>query len=234
MKIRSVIADDEKSAVEGMQQLLSEFCTDVEIAGTATNVIDTVRLVRELQPDVLFLDIEMPPETGFDVLNELGEEAPVVIFVTAYNHYAIRALRENAFDYLLKPVSIDDLRAAVERVREKQTAPAAFGQAERLTISTTDGFYFVSTAEIIRVEASGSYSELHLADGRKIVASRNIGHFERLLKKRGFFRAHNSHLLNLSMVKKFLRRDGYFVEMQDNSIVEISRRKKDEFLEAMG
>ena len=233
MSVHTIIIDDEPNAVLGLKRLLAEYCPEIKVVGEAGNARAAGELIRESKPDLVFLDVNLQGSTGFDVIEAFPQRNFRVIFVTAFDEHIIRALRERASDYLHKPVNIDELQKAVKRIQAELLADRAV-RNDRLTIATAEGFVYVNKSEIIRIEGSGSYSELHLAGDKRIIASKNIGYFDRLLSQQGFFRVHNSHMVNLSRVNRFLRRDGYFVEMDDSALVEISRRKKEEFLSIMG
>jgi len=242
--IKAVIVDDEQAAVEGLQTMLSEFCKDVEVVGSANSIIDGIKTIQQTKPNLVFLDIEMPYGNGFDILEAIPEKEFQVIFVTAYDHYAIKAIKYSALDYLLKPVDIDDLESAVEKLRESITNKnfpkydmlmenVKAKHPLKLALPTLDGFLYIPVEHITRIEANGSYSDVYLDSGEKHIVSRNLRWYEELLDERVFFRAHKSHIINLKHVKKFSRSEGGTVEMEDGSIVEISRRKKDDFQRMM-
>ena len=242
--IKAVIIDDELHAVENLQAMLTEFIEDIEVVGSANAIVEGIKVVQNAKPDLVFLDIEMPYGNGFDVLEAIPEKNFQVIFVTAYDHYAIKAIKYSALDYLLKPVDVEALEEAVEKAREaigKKDFPKYDTLMEnvnsthplKLALPTLDGFLYVNVEHICRIEANGSYSDVYLDDGEKHIVSRNLRWYEELLDPSKFFRAHKSHLINLLRVKKFSRSEGGTVEMEDGSIVEISRRKKDDFQKMM-
>ena len=242
--IKAVIIDDEQAAVEGLATMLKEYVEGVEVIATANGIVDGIKTIVNLKPDLVFLDVEMPYGNGFDVLEAIPDKTFEVIFVTAYDHYAIKAIKHSAVDYLLKPIDIDDLEKAVEKAKEasekdnnqrydtllenmRGTRPL------KLALPTLDGFLYIPVEHICRIEANGSYSDVYLDNGEKHIVSRNLRWYEELLDPSVFFRAHKSHLLNLKRVKKYSRAEGGQVEMEDGSIVEISRRKKDDFQKMM-
>ncbi len=239
--IKAIIVDDEKRGRDSLQRLLEEYCPAVSIIGQAESVDSAAELISEGQPELVFLDVEMPRGSGFDLLKRF-EPAPFrTIFITAHNHYAIKAIRSMASDYLLKPVDVDELMTAVEHVvatiRSERTAPLSTDPAPvlksgKLAVPVKDGIAFLAPSEIIRLQADGSYTYLFTA-AERYTASRNIKEYEDLLSHSTFFRAHNSHLINLEHVKSFSRTEGYFVTMSDGSSVEVSRRRKDDFLRLM-
>lgn len=238
-KLRAVIVDDEQSGRDSLRRLLEENCHDVEVVDQAGSVDQAVEVIRLQQPDLVFLDVEMPRGSGFELLKRIDRPSFRTIFVTAHNHYAIKAIKFSAADYLLKPVDVDELIASVELVKNSHSDWTARYQnisesidpvkKGKLAVPVKDGFAFISPVEIIRLQADGSYTHIFTVSDR-YTASRNIKEYEELLQDLGFFRAHHSHLINLSHVKNFSRNEGYSVIMSDGSVVEVARRKKDQFL----
>ncbi|MFN8154745.1 MAG: LytTR family DNA-binding domain-containing protein [Bacteroidia bacterium] len=241
-KIRAVIVDDEQSGRDSLRRLLEENCRDVEVVDQAGSVDQAVEVIRLHNPDLVFLDVEMPRGSGFELLKRIDRPSFKTIFVTAHNHYAIKAIKFSAADYLLKPVDVDELIASVDHVKTMHSDwPSRYsnisdaldpGKKSKLAVPVKDGFVFISPDEIIRLQADGSYTHIYTAN-EKYTASRNIKEYEDLLHDRGFFRAHHSHLINLSHVRNFSRNEGYSVAMSDGSVVEVARRKKDQFLQLM-
>jgi two-component system LytT family response regulator len=238
-----LLVDDEKKNRDSLAKLLNQYCPNVEMAGEAGSVDEAIEKVKQLKPDLVFLDVEMPNGTGFDFLRKVGKIDFRIIFVTAHSHYAIKAIRFSAVDYLLKPVDTDDLIKAVERAGEisEQTAADQYAglmenlsnlKSAKLAIPVKDGFAFLEPEEIIRLQADGTYTHI-FTQGQKFTGTKNIKEYEELLSEYNFFRSHNSHLINLKHVKRFSRLDGYYVYMSDNSVAEISRRKKEEFIGMM-
>lgn len=247
-KINALIVDDEENGRTILRKLLAEFCPRVRVLGEAANVESGIALIEETQPDLVFLDVKMPFGTGFDLLEQIGEVDFDVIFTTAHDDYAIRAIRYAAIDYLLKPIDIDELVSAVQRTIEKQQSeqPAA-GQIqhflqllqqqdqppEKLALPTGDGLIFVKVADIVRCEADGAYTKVILKDGNHLLISKNLKGIESLFQAHPFFRVHHSHLVHLAFVKKYIRGKGGQVEMEDGSTVDVSVRRKDAFLKAL-
>lgn len=243
--MKAIIIDDERKGRETLQKLLEKYAADVEVCATAANIGEGYELIRRHSPDVVFLDVEMPNGSGFELLEKFDELSFEVVFTTAYDNYALKAIKVHALDYLLKPIDLDELAQAVENVRKALEAkPTVNRYAEFLTarklgftgkipLAVKEGIVYVTVSEIIRIESDGGYSTFYTADQKLYVTSRNLKEYEDLLPVREFFRIHKSHLINMKRVKKFLRVDGYHVEMEDGSTVEISRRKKDEFLQFM-
>jgi len=243
-KLRTVVIDDEVDAVDFISSIIGEYCPGLEVAGRAHDVGQGVSIIKEINPDLVFLDVEMPQGTGFDLLSYFPEKEFDVVFITAFNHYAIKAIKFSAVDYILKPINITEFIEAVNKVIQKRTNNSQHGQdnlkilmenlrsshPSRLAIPTADGMEYLNPRDIIRIEADRSYSWFFLAGDRKILVSKHMKEFQDLLNDRYFFRSHNSHLINLRFVKKFVRRDGGYIEMTDGSQVPVSRNKKDLFL----
>jgi len=245
--LRTVIVDDEQDAVNFIESIANEYCPNIEIVGKAYSAIEGVEVISKLKPDLVFLDVEMPHGSGFDLLAGFPEKEFEVIFITAFNHYAIRAIKFSAVDYILKPININEFIEAVKRVeesrKEKKGGSMSFQTLfenlqtnipSKLAIPTSSGMEYLNTRDIIRVEADRSYSWFYMENGDKFLVSRNLKEYQELLSDRNFFRTHNSHLINLEHVKKYIRHEGGYIEMTDGSNVPISRGKKDLFLEHMG
>jgi two-component system LytT family response regulator len=244
--LKVVIVDDEPDAVKFIQGIIAEFCPDLEVAGTANSARDGVSVISQAHPDLVFLDVQMPHGSGFDLLSAFPEKTFDVIFITAYNHYAIQAIKFSAVDYILKPVNISELIAAVNKVEQKRTSQQYRNlsyssllenlkapRPSKLAIPTNDGIEYLNTKDIIRIEADRSYSWFYLIDKKKYLVSRNLKEYQELLLDMDFFRPHNSHLINMIYVKKFIRHEGGYIEMTDGSNVPISRGKRDLFLMQM-
>lgn len=246
-KIKTVIIDDETDAVDFINTIIGEYCTSLEVVGKAHNVIQGVEVINQSKPDLIFLDVEMPNGSGFDLLARYPEKDFDVIFITAFNHYAIRAIKFSAVDYILKPININEFIEAVDRVVKKRAEKPHQANdnfrvlmenlrtaiPSRLAIPTSDGMEYLNPKDIIRIEADRSYSWFFISGDRKILVSKHLKEFQELLSDRYFFRSHNSHLINMKFVKKFIRKEGGYIEMSDGSIVPISRNKKDIFLDHM-
>ncbi len=241
--LKAILIDDELSSLQNLQQKLIEFCPDVEIIAMAQKPEEAILLIRQHKPDVIFLDIEMPRMNGFRMLDELGEFDFDIIFTTAYNHYAVDAIRISAFDYLMKPVAIKDLQGAVERLAKhrqlqtkdkldvlRQSLSPNRSQEEKIAVPTNEGLEFIPIKSILHIESSSNYSKLFFLEGKSILVTKLLKEFEDLLLPYQFFRVHNSHLINLKYIKKYIRGEGGQVIMQNGDVIDVSRRKKDEFL----
>ncbi len=241
--ITAVIVDDEANNVASLKTLIERFCMDVQIVGTADSAETALPLIQQQAPGLVFLDIEMPRGNGFDLLEKLMPVNFEVIFVTAFNEYAIKAFRYSALDYLLKPVNIIQLKEAVQKASERIHSKTAYRKIEgllanmqqgrnlkKIALPSGDGLVFEELDQIIRIEASASYIHVYIADKRKIVVTRSMGEFEELLPESNFCRIHHSHIINLNRIRKYHRGRGGCVEMEDGTTIEVAVRKKDFFL----
>lgn len=244
MKIKALIVDDEKTAREIMSGYLKKYCPDVELLGEADNIKTASALIHDLQPDLVFLDVEMPFGNAFDLLDELMEVNFETVFVTAYSNYAIQALNCSAAYYLLKPVDIDELTAAVEKVRKRkqqsdsisptkilvENLQSVNSQFQKVVLPLMEGFEVVQAGDIIRCEANDNFTLFHLADQRKILICRTLKFYEEALTSLGFVRIHKSHLINILHMKKYIKGKGGQVVMADGSVVDVSPNRKDELM----
>ena len=246
-KLKTVIVDDEKDAVDFITSIIGEYCPGLSVVGKAHDVKEGVQVIKDIKPDLVFLDVEMPHGTGFDLLTNFPEKEFEVVFITAFNHYAIKAIKFSAVDYILKPININEFIEAVNKVMQKRSSSIFRGNENikalleniktgvpsRLAIPTSDGMEYLNPKDIIRIEADRSYSWFYITGNRKILVSKNLKEFQDLLSDRHFFRPHNSYLINLKYVKKYVRKEGGYIEMQDGSEIPISRNRKDLFLTHM-
>lgn len=246
-KLKTIIVDDEQDAVEFINSIIGEYCTSLEVVAKANNVVQGVAAITDKKPDLVFLDVEMPNGNGFDLLAQFPEKDFDVIFITAFNHYAVKAIKFSAVDYILKPININEFIEAVNRVVKKRSERPSQGNESlkilmenlktsppsRLAIPTADGMEYLNPREIIRIEADRSYSWFYQTGGRKILVSKHLKEFQELLSDRYFFRSHNSHLINLKYVKKYIRKEGGYIEMTDGAMIPVSRNRKDLFLAHM-
>jgi two-component system LytT family response regulator len=240
---RAILIDDELNSLQNLQNKLQKYCPAVKILATVQKPEEAISLVRQQKPDVLFLDIEMPKMNGFRLVEELGDFEGEIIFITAYNHFAIEAMRISAFDYLVKPVSIADLQNAITRLLQqkarhtkerlnilKQSIAENKNQENKIAVPTNEGLEFIVIKSIIRIESSTNYSRLYLINKQSLLVTKLLKDFEELLTPYRFFRIHNSHLINMNYISKYIRGEGGHVVMENGDVVDVSRRKKEEFL----
>ena len=234
--IRALLVDDERSALASLGNALNEECQEVVVVGTAENVTEAFEKIQRLNPDVLFLDVEMPHENGFNLLEKFDNYGFAVIFVTAYDEYAIRAIRFSAMDYLLKPVDRKELREAVERL--KRARPEQIdslvqtlkeGKVNRITFNDNERVFVREIKEIVRFQADRNYTEVFFTDGAKIVMSKTLKFYEDLLEGEGFVRCHRSHLVAMNTITE-LDKHSWVFHLRDGSKIPISTRKKSEVL----
>ncbi len=240
--LRAVIVDDESDAIESIRILLDDYFPNIQVVAFGQSVAEGHRIIMENDPDIVFLDIQMPDGTGFDLLEKIPNPTFRVIFITAYNQFAIKAFKYSALDYLLKPVDIDEFVTAVRRMEgmgtqrgvDRQIATLIENMSkerfEKVGLATSEGLEFVKIADIILVQAEGSYSTLKLVDNGELMVSKGLGEIEQLLEGHQFYRPHQSHLINIQYVKRIARNASEIV-MEDGSIAYLSRRKKNQFME---
>ncbi|TND06477.1 MAG: two-component system, LytT family, response regulator [Bacteroidetes bacterium] len=232
--LKALLIDDEKNARTALRKMLEQFCPEVTVIGEAQTAVEGIRLIRQEEPDLLFLDVEMPGGTGFDLLEILDEKRFTTIFTTAHEQYTLPALRSGAVDYLLKPISLDELRAAIKRAfAVKEKYKGTWKEDLRVSISNSDGTSFVSETDIVCIEGDGRYSRFYLTDGKEHVVSKNLGELETELSHAKFFRVHKSWLVNCGHVMRISSGDGGFAVLSNGKEIEISRRKKAEFMQMM-
>lgn len=234
--LRAIIIDDEAAGVQSLQLLFEKNIVQVKVVATTTSAKQGIRIIEDYKPEIVFLDISMPGLNGFELLDALEYKDFNLVFITAYQEYAIQAIRHHAFDYLLKPIDTDELKNCISRIlRERQVnkiQPKT--QAQNIIgIAVKDGIIFVRHAEIIRLEASGSYTIFHLENKVKHMASKSLKEYEAQLDPAFFYRCHNSHIVHLSKVVKFSSSEGFFAQMTDGSKADIARKNKEQFLERL-
>lgn len=246
--LKALIVEDEFHSRETLKGFLREYCPEVELMEEAANVEDAVFKISSLRPELVFMDIELQTGTGFDVLHRVSHLDFHLIFTTAFEHYAIKAIKFSSIDYLLKPIDREELQAAVQKAlqlremvdRQKMLenlltnlrTPAP--ENHKISLSTAEGVEFIPTKEILFCEANGAYTQFNLSDGRKLLVSKNLKEYENILQNLPFMRVHNSFLINLEEVKKYVRSEGGYIVMNNDKQVSISPTKRDEFLRRMG
>jgi len=241
--MKAVIIDDEHHCITTLSWSLKQYCSEVEIVGVAYNGEDGIQLIQRLNPDLVFLDIEMPILSGIDMLIKLNKIDFKIIFTTAYDKYAIKAIKLNALDFLLKPIDKDELILAISKAHNESNNinKSQVHQlhefhktkvVDKIALSLNNGLHFINLSDIIRIEANGNYCNFILADNRKYLLSKKLGDAEEiLLDNPNFYRIHKSHIINLKFVSRYIRGEGGEVIMADNTSISLSRNKKDEFLE---
>ncbi|MDF1612329.1 LytR/AlgR family response regulator transcription factor [Stygiobacter electus] len=225
--------DDELHGRENLKMILENYCPEVEVLGTAESVKEAKKLVNSFKPDVVFLDINMPVLDGFDFIAEYDELNFMVVFVSAYEEFGIKAVKVGAVDYLLKPISIKELKQTIKKLltlKNKKEYIVSATEPDKLILPASHGFEILLTDNIIRLEAEGCYTKIILNDRKTKIISRNLKEFENSLSDKYFFRAHKSHIINLKHIKDYSKLSGGYATMSDGSKVEISRRKAPEFL----
>lgn len=238
--MKVILIDDEKHALITLAHLLEQI-EGVEILATIQDSTQAHEIIEKEQPDLVFLDVEMPKMNGFELLEQFNQLDFKVIFTTAYDQYAIKALKMNAFDYLLKPIDLEDLENSIRKFRENeiltssdqvaQLAKFNVGQMNKLALSTQKGLSFIKVEEIMYFSASGTYTYVFMDSGEKHLVSKPLSVFEDVFQDDDtFFRAHKSNLINLRFVKEYIRGEGGDIVMQDNTHISLSRNKKQEFL----
>lgn len=240
--INAIIVDDEEDGREGLRLAIRNFCPNVNLLAVCSSAEEGIECISRHAPDLVFLDVQMPQKSGFDLLKELSPINFKVIFVSAFDKYAIKAIKFSALDYLLKPVDIDELVSAVNKVNDSMprsmfqiqsawnNVQHRSGKIDRLAVATFDGIDFFRTNDIIFCKADGNYTHLYLVDKAVRLVTKNLKDFENILQDSGFCRVHHSFLINLAHVQKYVRGEGGYVLMTNDHQVEISRRKKDEFM----
>lgn len=249
--MKAIIIEDEQKSREMLAGLIKSNFPQITIVGLAKNVSEGVEFINTLQPDLVFLDISMPDGTGFDVLEKTQGLKFDIIFTTATDKHALKAIKYSACDYLLKPIDVDELKPTVEKLVQKysstsaqvptmenlqfliQNLKRADDNYNKITLPTGTAYEIVHIKDIIRCEADGSYTNFFLVGGKKLMVSASMKHYEDLLPEEDFIRIHHHHLINMKHVVRFLKQDGGYAIMSDNSQLEISRRKKDAFIERL-
>lgn len=243
--MKAIIVDDEVISRNVIREYLAKYCPDVQLLGEADSVQTAFTLIRKSAPDILFLDVEMPRGNGFDLLEQLGDVSFETVFVTAYDHYAIQALNYSAAYYLLKPVSIDELVAAVEKIKKQkqqehnipharlilENLRAEGGRNKKIVLPLLEGFEVVKVDDILYCEANDNFTDFHFISGGKRMICRNLKFYEELLGNAGFMRVHKSHLVNLDHVVKYTKGKGGQLTMTDGMNISVSPQKKDQLLE---
>lgn len=236
-----IIIEDEDRSANVLLQIISQHFPAFIFEGRAAHVQDAVTLIREKNPGLVFLDVELPDGTGMDVLRRFEHRSFKVIFTTAYDHYALPAIKFSAIDFLLKPLSIEEIKIAVDKVLQQSQTERLDqlvkshenGKLKRLALPTLEGFAFVEVPDLVYLGAEGSYTVLHTCDGQKHVVSKPLKEYEELLEPYGFYRIHHSHIIQLDKITKYVKGSGGYVVMKDGTSLDVSARRKDEFLKKL-
>jgi len=239
MKIKSIIVDDEKHGRENLSGLLKQHCFEVDLVAQTNSVEDAIGLIKKHQPDLVFLDIEMPKKNGFQLLEYFPDFSFEVIFVTAYDSYAIKAIRFSAADYILKPINYLELKSAVNKVSQRIIQKEENRQIKQLYnnikqpqnakigLPTSDRIEFVEADKIIRCQGEGNYTHIYFEEGKHLLVAKTLVEFEDLLKEYHFIRVHKAHLVNIKHVVAYLKTDGGILQLSNGDKVTISRRRKE-------
>lgn len=245
--MNAIIIDDEKNQRSVIRQILKKYCPDISAIGEAANIDDAFSLIKTHRPDIIFLDVEMPHGSGFDLLTKFEKIPFEVIFVTGFGQYAVKAFEFNALHFIQKPIDDRVIMQAVARARmrmqEKTRAnyydvvlenlKQPMNLENQIAIPLVEGFEFVKVKDIIYCKSDAGNTFIYLSNNKRIFSSKNLKEYQKLLADYNFCRVHNSHLINMSHIKKYLKQDGGAVVMSDNSEIPISRRRKDAFLDLL-
>lgn len=248
MVLKAVIVDDEVSGRETLSHYIQKYCTNVEVVGLADSVKSGLEVIEKCRPDILFLDVEMPYGNAFDLLEQVKEITFETVFVTAFSNYAMKALNCSAAYYILKPIDIDELVAAVDKIKVQREKSKEFihtkilieninivnKQLQKIVLPTMEGFEVVQVKDIIRCQANDNFTDVIINEGKKMLICRTLKHFEGLLEDYDFMRVHKSHLINIQFIKKYRRGKGGQVVMSDGSEIDVSPSKKQDFLDRFG
>ncbi|NMH27840.1 LytR/AlgR family response regulator transcription factor [Flavobacterium silvaticum] len=236
------IVDDEQESINALRIKLERYCKNITIVGSTTNAEEVPGLLNSLEVDLLFTDVEMPGMDGFQLLNLLKHKDFDVIMVTAFSQYAIKAIKANAVDYLLKPVDITELKEAVDKVSERRSRPESsnhvasvenVNQQRKITLTSAKDIYYVPIEDILYIHGENNYSTFHLADQQKIVVSKTLKEYESTLPEQDFFRIHKSFLININHLHKINKGIELQAVMKDGKHIEVSTRRKTDFIKKM-
>lgn len=239
--LNSIIVEDEISSQKNLNNLILDFCEGVTVDGFAGTVDEAVKLILQKKPDIVFLDIELPGKNGFHILDYFPSPSFDIIFTTAYNQYAIKALKLSAIDYLLKPIDLEELRLAIQKVTQKRQSKADQQKYQllkenlnnsfnKLTLPCSTGYVFAEIEQVVRCEAQGNYTQFFMLNGDKHLVSKTLGVYEELLSEMNFCRINRKDLININQVVEFRRQKKAMVKMSDGSLLHITNSRKDDFL----
>lgn len=249
--ITALLIDDDSNLRNGMKGMLARYAPDIAIIGEADSVKTGVVTIETLKPNVIFLDIQLGDGTGFDILEQLSKKdvtlSSHVVFITAHEQYAVKAFRFSALDYLLKPVDPEDLNKVIDKIKKVLSTNDSFAHIDlllenirrkvdkfkRIALSTSDGIHLFEVSDIIRCESQDNYTKFYIKDSKPVLISKTLKEYEDLLSEQGFERIHQSHLINLAYLKSYIKKDGGYAVMADNSHLPISQRKKERLQELL-
>ena len=249
--ITAIVIDDDANLRNGLKSLLATYAPEIDVIGEADSVKTGVLIIQALQPQVVFMDIQLGDGNGFDILEQLadknGKSTSHIIFVTAYEEYAIKAFRFSALDFLLKPIDPEELEKVIGKIKQVVEKKDNYAHIDlllenirkkvdnfkRIALSTSDGIHLFEISDIIRCESEDNYTKFYLKNSKPVLISKTLKEYEELLTEHGFERIHQSHLINLTYLKSYIKRDGGYVVMSDNSNLPISQRKKDRLQELL-
>ncbi|WP_425659261.1 LytR/AlgR family response regulator transcription factor [Tenacibaculum ascidiaceicola] len=244
-KLSAILVDDMPTALEMLQNDLTQFHPEIEIIGTAKSVVEASKALRKQQPDILFLDIMLGDGTGFDVLEIHPNLSSKIIFVTASDEYAIKAFKFAAIDYVLKPYSNEDLANAINKAKDQikpdkeqltvlqQSIAKPNQRPKKISLNTSDKIMVVNLDDIVRCQSDNNYTEFFMNDGQKILVGKTLKHFADMLNEYDFLRVHQSHLINIQFIKEFIKSDGGYLVLKNKTTVPVSVRKKNEVISVL-
>jgi two-component system LytT family response regulator len=245
--IRAIIVEDEKMSRETLRRMIEKYCPQVEVVAEAEGYRAGIEAIRQFEPDAVFLDIQMPDGSGFRLLEEFKEMNFEVIFTTAFDQFAIKAIKFSALDYLLKPIIPQELVNAIEKVEQKQMEARKSKNIEvflenmknkeesnqKIVLSTSEKIHVIQVDEIIRCESDNYYTQFFFTNGKRLIVSKTLKENEEMLSQHNFIRPHKSHLVNVKYIKSFLRQEGGYIMMTDGSKIPVSRRKREKIMDIL-
>ncbi len=241
--MRAIIVDDEAKSRTTLIASINNYTPEIEVIADAASVVEALKKIKEYQPDILFLDVQLPDGTGFDILELLPNLSFKVIFVSAYDKYAIEAFKFSAIDYLLKPVEPESLIKAVDKISKESKIESLEGKlnvllsnrnhVEKIALPSAHGLELVKVKDIIYCQADSNYTIFHLTDNKQILVSRSLKEYDEILSSQGFYRIHQSYLIKLSFVKKYMKGEGGSVILENGKELDVSRRRKEGFIKAI-
>ncbi len=238
--LTSLIVDDEKQSRDTLRAYLKKYCTEIDVTAEADSVKSALKHIKQFHPELIFLDVELPDGTGFDILEKAKNIPLKVIFISAYDKYAVRAFKFSAIDYLQKPFEPDDIVKAVSKIKMSEKIDELKKKIEvllvnrnslkKIALPSAGELFFVNTDEIVRCEADRNYTKVFLSNGKTYLTSKTLREYDEMLSPLNFCRIHHSHLINISFIKKYIKGEGGTVIMEDDSEIDVSRRRKEFFL----